>query len=247
MVIGFNNQFSDKRAVRKEMKKVGIGNNLKLDNLDIETIPTKVCRVIREAILNGELQPGQRLVQDELANSIGVSRMPIREAFKQLESEGLIIIEPHKGASVKTFSIEEVEEIYYLRSIFEKEAVKDSVDNMSGSVISRLEELVEKMEKTSNIEEFVKINIQFHSELMSCCRMNKLKSFIENLWSGFPQHTPYMLPDQIGISNSEHREILKAVKENNSIKASELVSEHISRVGRGLIPIINSKGKYIDK
>lgn len=226
---------------------MGIGSHLKLDNLDFETIPTKVCRVIRQAILNGELQPGQRLVQDELANSIGVSRMPIREAFKQLETEGLIIIEPHKGAFVRTFSIDEVQEIYYLRSIFEKEAVKDSVENMNDSVISRLEELVEKMEKTSNIEDFVKINIQFHSELMSCCQMNKLKSFIENLWSGFPQHTPYLLPNQIGTSNSEHREILKAVKENDSLKAGDLISQHISRVGKGLIPIIDSKGKYIDK
>ncbi|WP_277585704.1 GntR family transcriptional regulator [Psychrobacillus antarcticus] len=226
---------------------MGIGNNLRLDNLDFETIPTKVCRVIRQAILNGELQPGQRLVQDELANSIGVSRMPIREAFKQLETEGLIIIEPHKGAFVRTFSIDEVQEIYYLRSIFEKEAVKDSVENMNGSVISRLEELVEEMGKTSNIEDFVKINIQFHSELMSCCQMNKLKSFIENLWSGFPQHTPYLLPNQIGTSNSEHREILKAVKENDSLKAGDLISQHISRVGKGLIPIIDSKGKYIEK
>ena len=130
--------------------------------------------------------------------------MPIREAFKQLETEGLIIIEPHKGAFVENLVLMKYKKFTIFAVFLEKEAVKDSVENMNDSVISRLEELVEKMEKTSNIEEFVKINIQFHSELMSCCRLNKLKSFIENLWSGFPQHTPYLLPDQIVTSNSEH-------------------------------------------
>lgn len=223
------------------------GNSLKLETWELETIPTKVCRIIREAILSGEFKPGQRLVQDELANSIGVSRMPIREAFKKLESEGLIIVEPHKGASVKSFSVKEVEEIYHLRSIFEKEAVEDSVKNMNDFVINKLEALVVEMENTSDIEKFVQINIQFHHELISCCQWSRLKSFIENLWSGFPQHTPHMLPNQIGTSNSEHRDILKAVKEKDSMKAGELISKHISRAGKGVIQNIKNKGRDMEQ
>ncbi len=208
---------------------------LKLSDTELETIPSKVCRILREAILRGDFKPGQRLIQDELANSIGVSRMPVREAIKRLEAEGLVTVEPHRGAIVKSFSLKDIEEIYHLRCIFEKEAVEESVNHMTSDVMRKLEKLVKQMEETKDIETFVKINIQFHHELISCCPWERLISFIQSLWSGFPQQTPHMLPDQIKLSIKEHQAILKAVRNKEAKKAGELIESHIDRAGKSII------------
>lgn len=218
-------------------------SSFEFDKKEFETIPSKVCRILREAILKGEIKPGERLIQDELANLIGVSRMPIREAIRQLETEGLVIIEPHRGAIVKSFSLEEIEEVYYLRSLFEKEAVKESVKYIPETIIHQLEELIKKMEDTQDINEFVKINIEFHHLLMSYCPWKKLREFISSLWRGFPQQTPHMLPEQIDQSNREHRLIMAAVKEKDELKAGELISAHIERAGKAIIKSIKEDSK----
>lgn len=209
--------------------------NFKLEDKDLETIPSKVCRILREAILRGELKPGQRLVQDELASSIGVSRMPVREAIRRLEAEGLVTVEPHRGAVVKSFSITDIEEVYQLRCLFEKVAVEESVKQMPSSVIDELENLVQIMEQKEDVEEFVQMNIEFHHLLISCCPWNRLNTFIESLWSGFPQQTPHILSDQIEQSHKEHRDILQAVKEKDAVKAAEFTATHINRAGKNII------------
>ena len=89
---------------------MSMNQDLRIENRD--TLHLKVCNVIREAIIRGDFKPGERLKQSDLAEKMGVSRMPVREAFRKLESEGLIKLEPHKGAVVKSISIKDIEEIY---------------------------------------------------------------------------------------------------------------------------------------
>src|SRR5699024_10282630 len=103
--------------------------NLEIGNR--EMLHNKVCSVLRKAILKGELQAGERLVQAQLAEAIGVSRMPIREALRTLELEGLVVMEPHKGAVVRPISKEDIEEIYELRIALEPLALKKSVPNFT--------------------------------------------------------------------------------------------------------------------
>lgn len=215
--------------------------SLKLGDRELETIPAKVCRILREAILRGDFEPGEHLVQDELAKTIGVSRMPIREAIRRLETEGLVTIEAHRGAIVKSFSLQEIEEIYHLRVLFEKEAVKASVENMPDEKILELEELMREMESTKDIDNFVQINIEFHRILMSYCPWDRLNSFILSLWSGFPQQTPHILPNQIIRSNEEHREIMAAVEIKDGQLAGELVAGHIERAGKAIVKNISDK------
>ncbi|WCK56347.1 GntR family transcriptional regulator [Aneurinibacillus sp. Ricciae_BoGa-3] len=213
--------------------------DLKLESRDLETVHSKVCRVLREAILRGDFEPGERLVQEELANSLGVSRMPVREALRKLEIEGLITIEPHRGAIVKSISVDDIEEIYQLRSKFEKIAVEESVKRMDTSSINELERLVSLMEQADQIENFVQLNIEFHRVLMSNCPWKRLLFFIETLWNGFPQHTPHMITGQTEQSNKEHYAILRAVKSQDANKAADLVSEHINRTRKALVGSIH--------
>ncbi len=215
--------------------------NYRLEGKDFETIPDKICRLLREAIINGDLKPGQHLAQTELAESMGVSRMPIREALKKLEAEGLVTIEPHRGAIVRQFTIEEIEEIYYLRKIFEKQAVEESVRRMTLEVYNDLEQLVHDMDSTHDIGEFVKLNIAFHELLISCCPYPRLNNFIKQLSTGLPLNTPYIFPKGIGKSKTEHSEILAAVKIKDSQRASELIELHIDRAGLNVLQNLKVK------
>ncbi len=215
--------------------------DLRIENRD--TLHLKVCNVIREAIIRGDFKPGERLKQSDLAEKMGVSRMPIREAFRKLESEGLILLEPHKGAVVKSININDIEEIYALRSELEKMAVYQSVELLTQEDIAQLSSLVDQMENAEDADTFVQYNIDFHRLLVKRCRWERLNSFIGTLWNGLPQQTPHLLSGQIETSNTEHRKILEAVLKKDKETAAKLVSEHIFRTGESLIESIKKEGK----
>lgn len=203
---------------------------MKFDHdLTAETLPSKIYRILREAIIKGQLKPGERLVQDELAKTLNVSRMPIREAIKQLAAEGYVTVEPHKGAVVKQFTIHELEEIYFLRAKFEPMAAAESLKLMSPQLVTQLRELNEKMKKTDDTDEYIQLNIQFHHLLIKDCPWGKLNSIIENLWTGFPQQTPHLLPNQIATSISEHDLMVEALANNNIELTCQLLEQHITR------------------
>lgn len=208
-------------------------SELRIENRD--TLHLKVCNILREAIIRGDFKPGERLKQSDLAEKMGVSRMPVREAFRKLESEGLIILEPHKGAVVKSINIEDIEEIYSLRAELEKMAVKKSIDLLTENDLKELAFLVDRMESANDVDEFIQYNIDFHRLLVKRCTWERLNSFIGMLWSGFPQQTPHLIQGQMETSNVEHREILEAVLRRDKETASTLVSKHIFRTGEQLI------------
>lgn len=213
---------------------------LRIENRD--TLHLKVCNVIREAIIRGDFKPGQRLKQSELADSLGVSRMPIREAFQKLESEGLIELEPHKGAIVKSIRVADLEEIYALRAQLESLAVSQTVELVTEGDLSQLTSLVEQMEATKDVDEFIQYNIDFHRLLIKRCKWQRLNNFIATLWNGFPQQTPHFL-GRLERSNKEHREILEAFVNRDKDRASKLVSEHIIRTGEMLIHSLKEDGQ----
>ncbi|WP_423798477.1 GntR family transcriptional regulator [Neobacillus sp. SAB-20_R2A] len=216
-------------------------NQLMIENRD--TLHLKVCNIIREAILKGELKPGQRLKQSDLADAMGVSRMPIREALQKLEAEGLIKLEPHKGAVVKAIEVGDIEEIYALRTELEKMAVYQSVEHLTDEDHQQLTTLVEQMETSEDVDEFIRYNIEFHRLLMKWSSWERLNSFISTLWNGLPQQTPHILKGQKETSNVEHRSILNAVLNRDKETAANLVSNHISRTGNMLVKRLKEEGK----
>ena len=203
-------------------------------NLNTETLPSKIYRILRDAIIKGQLQPGERLIQDELAKTLGVSRMPIREAIKQLATEGYVNFEPHKGAIVKQFSMHELDEIYFLRAKLEPLAASESLKFLTPQLIGQLHELNEQMKQTDDTDRYIQLNNQFHHLLIKDCPWEKLNAMIENLWHGFPQQTPHLLPKQISTSIAEHDLMLQAIKNNEIKRACQLLEQHISRAKRDI-------------
>lgn len=210
-------------------------NNLRLN--DRSTLHERVVSRLRDAIVKGEFQPGERLVQEELAAAMGVSRMPIREALRQLEKEGLVTLEAHKGAIVTPVAPEDIEEIYELRATLEAMAAEKSMQNLTHEDRQNLKQLVEAMEQAvlqGDVEQFVELNADFHKLLRKGCSWRRIQTFLDMLWNGFPPHTPNMLPGQMDRSLHEHKEMVAAIDSSNGEQLKEIMQRHILRTGEAL-------------
>lgn len=213
-----------------------------LSDHERSTLQYKVTTKLREVILTGEFEPGERLVQEEWATKLGVSRMPIREALQQLEIEGLVKIEPRRGAIVTPISIEDIEEIYYLRAVLEGEAVERSLPNLKLEDIKALEEIYNEMIVLENVDEdvqvYMELNKHYHRIMKSGCDWRRIHNMIDTLWRGIPSYTPSLLSNHIKKSHKEHKLMLDYIKANEPIKLKEMMRSHILRTRDQLIEMI---------
>ena len=113
------------------------------------TLTNRALKEIRDAIRNGKLKPGERLVEMQLAEEMQISRFPIREALRYLEKEGLVETKPFKGTHVARFTEQDMEELYSLRSSLEELAVRILIENLDEKKIKKLETIVQSMQKAS--------------------------------------------------------------------------------------------------
>ncbi|MFY0543579.1 GntR family transcriptional regulator [Brevibacillus sp. H7] len=201
---------------------------------DRSTLLERVVSRLREAILKREFKPGERLVQEELAEAMGVSRMPIREALRQLEKEGLVTLEPHKGAIVTPVTADDIEEIYHLRATLEAMAVERSLPHLTAEDKRTLRQLADDMEQAAakhDVEEFIQKNAEFHHMMRKGCRWRRAQMILEMLWHGFPPHTPGMLPGQMERSLAEHKEMLQLIEKGDASQLQNVIRKHILRTG----------------
>ncbi len=212
--------------------------NLQIGNR--EMLHNQVCTILRSAILRGEFEPGERLVQTELAEMIGVSRMPIREALRTLEIEGLITMEPHKGAVVRVLEKKDVEEIYELRSVLESLALKKSMQHFTEEDYKLIKQYHDSMMEATT-KEYIELNKEFHDMLTSSCESPRLLGFIHTISRGLAQDTPLVIPGQMEKSNTEHGRIVQAILENDGEGAAACLAEHIQRTGMELVRYLDEK------
>lgn len=217
----------------------------KLTEQDRATLQFKVTTKLRELILKGEFKMGERLMQEEWAQKLGVSRMPLREALRQLEVEGLVRIEPRRGAVVTPVSVDDIEEIYQLRAMLEGEAVVRALPFLESEDIEELECIYEKMLELkadeNDMETFMKLNADFHKIMREGCPWRRIQGFIETLWKGIPPYTPSLLANHLSESHREHGLMLQFIKEKDAEKLREVTIRHILRTKENLIQMISEK------
>ncbi|PLR75902.1 GntR family transcriptional regulator [Bacillus sp. V3-13] len=209
--------------------------------LDFMTLEEKVTSTIRKAIFTQILKPGERLIQDELAAKLGVSRMPVREALRSLEREGLVELLPHKGAVVIGITRDDIEELYFLRSQLEGMTVQKSMCFLTEEDFAELEVLIQQMDKdidNENIDSFVFHNKQFHLLLQKGCKWKKVKLLSKQFIEGYPAYVPSLVPAMVKDSNKEHKEMLKTLAEKDPLKLRLLVEQHIMRAGNMLTQLL---------
>lgn len=209
------------------------------------TVQSATTSQIRQMILDGRLAPGERLHQDRLAESLKVSRMPVREAIRQLASEGLVTIVAHRGAFVASLDPNEIRELYQVRSVLECLAVRQSVPRMGDETIADLKQLLEQMralEHEGSEEPTIALDREFHERLMAPAQMDYLLGLIRQSrqkTEAFRRAHTY-IPGRSHISNEEHEHILAAVSARDAALAEQLVDEHLTNAANHLIAFLSS-------
>lgn len=217
-----------------------------------QTLRERILETIREAILRGTLKPGERVSEPDLAERFGISRTPIREAFRQLESEGYLTVIPRKGAVVAALSEREVEEFYAIKSILEGYAAQLAAENLTEKDIDRLESINERLEqlaKENDVKTFFKVHNEFHELFIKAAGNEKLFDMINQLVMKFnrPRIASLSLPGRMQISVEEHKKLLTAFRERNSDAADNLVKKTAAIGGRVLIQSMNqAEGKKVE-
>lgn len=204
-----------------------------------EMLGTKVANGIRQAILDGTLAPGERIRQEEIAKKYGVSRIPVREALYQLEQDGLVVLRANSGAWVAKLDVDEFEEIYLIRERLEPLALKESVENLSEEDIEQIDGLRLKMEHSANIEEFLRLDRDFHLLTYSATRLRTLLPMIDRFWNT-TQHYRRYFTQQAGAErtwtiHADHRLLVDALKRRDPEEAERVLYGHIRRTRIDLV------------
>jgi DNA-binding GntR family transcriptional regulator len=210
-------------------------NSFSIPSLNhLEVLPDKIYSSLEGAILQGRIKPGDRLIEDELSRSLGVSRGPIREAFRLLEKDRLIRRVPRKGAVVESISKEDISDIYEIIGIFEGLAAKLFCKQGTEDELARLKQIYEEMEIRVKKDHFVKyqrLNREFHGVIINGCRNKKIKELYENFQKQIRwfQKVTLSYMGRAEISLEEHKNMLKAFLKRDPGKAEVLAREHIER------------------
>lgn len=205
-----------------------------------QTLREKILETIRESILKGTLKPGEKVAEPELAERFGISRTPIREAFRQLESEGYLTVIPRKGAVVTALSERDVDEFYAIKSILEGYAARLAAEQLSERDIERLEAINAKLATLAaegDVKSFYRVHNEFHDLFIRAAGNEKLQELIEQVGMKFNRlrMASLSLPGRMEISVVEHEKLIEAFKAGNSAEADRLVSQTAAIGGQVLI------------
>lgn len=204
-----------------------------------------VAEQLRKAILNGTLQRGDRLIQEEWAEKLNVSRMPIREALTQLQLEGLVEMVPNRGAVVTPITREDIEEIYQLRAFLEGLAAEMSLPYLTIENKQQLEVILLEMEtleiSSETNEEYIRLNNSFHEVLSKGCRWTRVHKMIGTL--GVSPIAPNLLKRYYHETQLEHRRIYEAVLRGDSAELRAAVEYHILHTKNNLIHVMAQLNK----
>jgi len=205
-----------------------------------QTLREKILETIRDSILKGTLKPGEKVAEPELAERFGISRTPIREAFRQLESEGYLTVIPRKGAVVTSLSERDVDEFYAIKSILEGYAARLAASQLSDKDIERLEAINDKLASLAaegDVKSFFRVHNEFHELFIRAAGNEKLQELIDQVGMKFNRlrMASLSLPGRMEISVAEHKKIIEAFKANDGVEADRLVSHTAALGGKVLI------------
>lgn len=196
------------------------------------TLWQRVYEHLRTAILEGQLEPGAELTEVALAEQLGVSRGPLREAIGRLAAEGLVTVSPRRGAVVRSLSKEEFLDLYQVREALERMAVQLAVPRLTDEEFDGLTALNEEMAthaSNNKVEAFFEANRAFHARLLEASGNEKLQGLYQQLLDQLGRYRlrSLTLRGNLQRSVSEHKAILRAAKRRDAERAAQLMAEHI--------------------
>ena len=193
----------------------------------------RVADALRGAILRGEFAPGTRIRQEEVASDHGASRLPVREALRMLEAEGLVTLVANTGAWVSRLSLGECDELYQIRERIEPLLLRYSIPNLDESAVAHLDELAAEMEKIRDVERFLELDREFHLASYAGADTLLLGDTVSRLWNS-TQHYRRLYSrglddDGNRIVHDEHHMLVRAIEMRDSDDAERVLLGHIRR------------------
>jgi len=193
-----------------------------------------VFDTLREAIISGTLAPGERLMEIQLAEDMGVSRTPVREAIRKLELEGFVVMIPRKGTYVAGFSMKQMSEVFEVRAALEELAVELSAERISDEELQQLENLLIRISNEidgNDIETIVKLDEEFHDLLYKTARNSRLSSIINHITEQMHRYRTESLsyPGRLKSMVEEHRNIVESIARRDGETAKKAAREHMDR------------------
>ncbi|MFF3630949.1 GntR family transcriptional regulator [Streptomyces sp. NPDC002164] len=193
----------------------------------------RIAHHLREAILNGEIAPGEPIRQEKVAERFGTSRLPVREALRILEAEGLTEHRPNRGARVPRLGSHEVGVVYHMRERLEPLALAESLPHLTEDDFRALDEIQRRIEAADDLLEFLALDREFHLRSYSGCRTDHLSSVVVRLWNSTQHHRRVFM--RLGgsgrrwVVNAEHRLLLEAIERRDPVDAGRVLEGHIRR------------------
>lgn len=193
----------------------------------------RVADGLRDSILSGEHPPGTRLRQEEVALGFGASRVPVREALRILEAEGLVRLVANTGAWIASLSLEECVELYQVRERIEPLLLRYSIPSLTDAHLTRLEQLAAEMERADGVEAFLRIDREFHLLSYAAAETTFLGDTVQRLWNSTQHYrrafTQLLDEDSNRIVHDEHHMLVRALRDGDADGAERVLVGHIRR------------------
>lgn len=204
--------------------------------IERRTVAAEAAEILRQRILSGEIRAGQPIRQEQIAQELGVSRIPLREALKQLEAEGFVTIAPHKGAVVSTLSAEEAEELFALRAQLERWLLTEAIPRMREADFAHLDAIVDESRAPDNLARWGELNWRFHEALYRPAGRPLSLRFLKRVHDNLDRY----LRLQIAITRDwdraykDHQDLIAFSRERNVEAAVALLDDHILGTAKAL-------------
>ena len=224
-----------------------MGQNLKVNENEYLPLRDVVFNTLRQAILRGEFKPGERLMEIQLANKLGVSRTPIREAIRKLELEGLVIMIPRKGAEVADITEKSLRDVLEVRKALEELAVQLACEKITQEELEELEKAGENFKKvlkrSKDITEVAEADVRFHDVIYMATDNQKLILLLNNLREQMYRYRVEYLKREEAYPQliAEHAAIIEYISKGEKKAATDVMCKHIDNQVTTVIDVIRTK------
>ncbi|MGM0378780.1 MAG: GntR family transcriptional regulator [Bacillota bacterium] len=213
------------------------------DNEGKKSLTTLIFDRVRDEIINGDYNPGDKLIENRLAKELGVSRTPVREALKQLELDGLVESIPNRGVIVKGISDQDIYDIYTVRISIETIAARWAVERMTEKDLEELEEIYDLMEfftSKGNAKRIFELNTEFHEKIYSSTKSRFLENILRDfqLFIKSTRLESLKTEGRLDKALKEHKEILNALKDRDADRACKYIRQHIETARKNVNKIL---------
>ncbi|MFE4972767.1 GntR family transcriptional regulator [Kitasatospora sp. NPDC056651] len=199
----------------------------------------RVADHLRTAILNGELPPGARIMQEQVAERLGASRLPVREALRILAAEGLTVVKSNSGAWVSKMDMRECEGVYKIRERLEPLALSESIPHLTAVQIAELADLAAQIEASTDVDRFLVLDRRLHLLTYAGCPVGQLTEMVDRFWNTTQHYRRAFarITDTTGweLIHAEHRLIIEAIRRGDPEDAERFLTGHIRRTRLQLV------------